>query len=327
MTDLETFKQVDYLATLDDDTLTELIAQTRVIRRRAGARIVAALESGADVFVIMSGHAEVVVEPRRGARKVLGTLGPGSAFGEMSSLTGALRSATVIATDDVEIRVIRDETFDRLRERRPEVAVAIMRTLGNRLADADRAIDGLLADTTGETPATEAAHPGSIRRVWRELVVNRHRDLTFLTLMSFVIALVVVRLVVYASFRLDLAPRGTLRTAYMSGFALLVFSAGTALLTFRPGIRKLVAIAYGVGVALIFNELGVTLAFDIFFKDIHTADPDVAFDVERLYRRTEPLRAIVIGLVVLIQAAYLRQFYRRVWFIVTTRVRRLFATG
>ena len=326
MTDLDTFKQVDYLATLDDDTLTELIAQTHLIRRRAGARIVAALESGADVFVVMSGHAEVVVEPRRGARKVLGTLGPGSAFGEMSSLTGALRSATVIATDDVEIRVIRDETFDRLRERRPEVAVAIMRTLGKRLADTDRAIDDLLADTTSETPATKTAHPGSIKRVWRELVVNRHRDLTFLTLMSFVIALVVVRLVVYAAFRLDFAPRGTLRTAYMSGFALLIFSAGTALLTFRPGIRKLVAIAYGVGVALIFNELGVTLAFDIFFKDIHTADPDVAFDVERLYRRTEPLRAIVIGLVVLIQAAYLRQFYRRVWFIVTTRVRRLFAT-
>ena len=80
--------------------------------------------------------------------------------------------------------------------------------------------------------------------------------------------------------------------------------------------------AYGVGVALIFNELGVTLAFDIFYKDIHTADPNVPFDIERLYRRTEPLRAIGIGLVVLIQAAYLRKFYARAAFVLMTRLRR-----
>jgi hypothetical protein len=37
------------------------------------------------------------------------------------------------------------------------------------------------------------------------------------------------------------------------------------------------------------------------------------------------VRAIAIGLVVLIQAVYLRPFYRRAWFIVWTRARRLFA--
>ena len=78
---------------------------------------------------------------------------------------------------------------------------------------------------------------------------------------------------------------------------------------------------------MLFNELGVTLAFDIFFKDIHTPDPDVAFDIERLYRRTEPLRAIAIGLVVLIQAVYLRAFYRRLWFVVRTRLRRLLTSS
>jgi hypothetical protein len=77
--------------------------------------------------------------------------------------------------------------------------------------------------------------------------------------------------------------------------------------------------------ALIFNELGVTLAFDIFYKDIHTADPDAPFDVERLYQRAEALRAIAVGLVVLVQAAYLRSFYRRVWFIAKTRVRKMLA--
>ena len=144
----------------------------------------------------------------------------------------------------------------------------------------------------------------------------------FKTLLAFVLTLVAVRLGVYASFRFDVAPRGILRAAYLSGFALLVVSSGTALLTFRPRLRTLVAYAYGIGLALIFNELGVTLAFDIFYKDIHTPDPDVPFDVERLYRRTEGLRAVAIALVVLIQSVYLRQFYRRLWFIAKVRVLR-----
>ena len=320
---IETLRQVDFLAPLDDATLTELASHARVIRRRAGTRIVAELESGADVFVLLAGEAEVFVEPRTGKRRVLGTLTAGRAFGEMSSLTGGLRSATVVASSDVELLQIADADFDRLRERRPEVAVVLLRTLASRLADADRAIDGLLAEQPAEPAAATPVERGSIRRVWRELVVNRHRDLAFLTLAAFVLTLVAVRVAIYISFRLELAPRLALRAAYVTGFALLFLSAATALLTFRPAVRRLVAIAYGVGVALIFNELGVTLAFDVFFKDIHTADPEHAFDIEHLYRRTEPLRAIAIGLVVLIQAAYLRHFYRRVWFIAKTRLRRL----
>ncbi|HUK63554.1 MAG TPA: hypothetical protein VLV15_09475, partial [Dongiaceae bacterium] len=104
-------------------------------------------------------------------------------------------------------------------------------------------------------------------------------------------------------------------------------SACTSLLTFRPGFRRAIAIAYGVACALIVNELGVTLAFDIFYKDIHTPDPTVAFDVERLYRRTESARAILIALVVLVQAAYLRRFYRRVAFVLSNRLRRLGSRG
>jgi len=321
-------RTVEFLAPLDDATLAGLLAESRTVRYAAGDCIVSELESGADVYVVLSGTAEVTVEPRRGDRKVLRTLAAGGAFGEMSSLTGALRSATVRATSPVEALVIPDATFDRLRERRPEVAIALVRTLAGRIAEADRTVDALLSapidrPTVPSDPSAARDNAGSIRRVWRALVVGRGRDLTFLTLLAFVLTLIAIRLVVYLAFRLDVAPRGTLRAAYMTGFALLVLSAATALLTFRPRVRRLVAIAYGIGVALIFNELGVTLAFDIFFKDIHTPDPDVAFDIERLYRRTAPLRAIAIGLVVLVQAAYLRTFYRRAFFILRIRIKRL----
>lgn len=332
---LAVLREVEYLACLDDATLEDLVSRTRAVRFGRGERIVSELEAGADVFVVTKGEAEVFVEPRAGERQVLGKLAPGGAFGEMASLTGELRSASVSATGDVELLVIPDAEFDALRARRPEVAVALVRMLGRRLGGAERAIDALLdpaaaadkkaAERAGASAGGQKARRGSIGRAWSELVVNRRRDLPFLTLAGFVLTLAAVRAAVYLAFRFDFLVREVLRGAYLTGFLLLGVSALTALLTFRPPLRRAVALAYGVGCALIFNELGVTLAFDIFFKDIHTPDPNVAFDIERLYRRTEPLRAIAIGLVVLIQLAYLRRFYRRAWFVVRTRLRKIVA--
>lgn len=100
-----------------------------------------------------------------------------------------------------------------------------------------------------------------------------------------------------------------------------------SLLTFRPAWRRGIALAYGVALALILNELGVTLAFDIFYKNITTLDPTVPFDVEELYRRTEGVRAVLIAFAVLLQAAYLRPFWRRATFVVRTRARRMLARG
>jgi CRP-like cAMP-binding protein len=316
--------RVPFLASLDAEALAEIAAKARRVPFRAGERVVCELEPGADVYVIASGEAEISVDCADGERRVLGKLGLGGAVGEMASLTGELRSASVTALTDVEVLILADADFDALRERRPEVALALVRLLAARLASAERSVEALLAKAPPETHAAEGIPParrGSIGRAFRELVVDRRRDLAFLTLAAFVVTLIGVRVVVFGAFHFDLAARATLRSAYLTGFALLIASSCASLLTFRPGVRRAVAVAYGVGLALICNELGVTLAFDIFFKDIHTPDPEVPFDIERLYRRAEPIRAIVIGLVVLVQAAYLRRFYRRAAFVCATRLR------
>jgi CRP-like cAMP-binding protein len=329
--ELAVVRRVRFLAPLDDDSLREVASAARRGRWSKGERMVTELESGADVFVVLRGEAEVSLEGQGGEKEVLGRLGPGEAFGEMSSLTGELRSATVVALGDVEALVVPDDVFDDLRARRPLVAVALVRMLAERLAGAERAVETLLAspEDADEAAAKAQVKPGrgSIARAWRELVVGHARDLSFLTFAAFVTTLLLVRAGVYLAFRLDVAPFGVLRTAYMTGFALLGLSAASALLTFRPGWRRAIAVAYGVAVALILNELGVTLAFDIFYKDIHTPDPNVPFDVEDLYRRTEGVRGVLIALAVLLQVSYLRPFWRRAAFVLRTRIRRRLAGG
>jgi CRP-like cAMP-binding protein len=308
---------------LDEATLEELAARASREQFAQGERILGELESGADVYVIVSGEATVSVEPRRGAVRELGTIGCGCAVGEMASLTGALRSATVTAKTAVEALVISDKDFDSLRERRPEVAVALVRVLAQRLADAEQRLEALAKPDAAPHDDVHPAARGTLGRAWRELVTERRRDLGFLALAAFVLTLVAVRLAVFAAFSYDIRPRMILRVAYLTGFTLLALSSLSALLSFRPWLRRLVAIAYGIGAALIANELGVTLAFDIFYKDIETPDPDVPFDIERLYRRTEAFRAVIVALAVLIQSAYLWRFYRRVALLVGTRLRKL----
>lgn len=320
------FREVKFFASLDDETLTELCKFARFRRFPPGRTMVSELELGADVFVIANGEAEVSVTPRTGQKQRLGRLLRGSTFGEMASLTGELRSATVTAVTAVEAWVITDRDFDRLRERRPEIAVQLVRTLAERLGEADRMLEALArspesANRSNARPpdprtkrALSSGKPRAWKVLWRDLVVNRQKELPFLILAAFVLTLLAVRAAVFVSFSWDWAPFGVLRIAYTTGFALLLLSAGASLFTFRPRWRRGVALTFGVGLALVLNQLGVTLAFDIFYKDIKTPDPNVPFDVEQLYRRTEALRAIVIGLVVLVQAAYLRRFYGRILF-------------
>ena len=59
-------RRVEFLAPLDDASLTELIDRADVEHHAAGDRIVGELESGADVYVLVAGRAEVIVEPRAG---------------------------------------------------------------------------------------------------------------------------------------------------------------------------------------------------------------------------------------------------------------------
>jgi hypothetical protein len=241
----------------------------------------------------------------------------------MASLTGELRSATVRALTPLEVLVIRDRDFDLLRLRRPEVALVLVRILAERLKESEATLRSLLANRAVAGAANQLRLTSALRSLWRELVVNHQKDLPFLTLIAFVATLAAVRLAVYFAFRIDFAPRDVLRAAYLSGFGLVMVSACASLLTFRPAWRRAICLAYGIGSALIVNELGVTLAFDIFYKDIFTPDPNVAFDIERLYRRTEPLRASIIGLGILLQAVYLRSFFARAGYLMRVRIRQL----
>jgi CRP-like cAMP-binding protein len=329
---LATMRGVPWLASLGEDALAEVIDAGDIVTFADGRPLVRELEVGDSALVILSGRALVTVEAGQAVPLSLGELRAGDACGELSLLTGELRSATVTAIGELQALRIDRVEFEALLGRHPQIAVHFAREIAARLADSDDALDLLLqAERHDDAPAHRLSGrttavtpvPGSLRRAFRELVSSRLREPPFLAMLAFLVALVAIRLLAWTFHRagLDLFP--LLRAAYTAGIALVIASVATSFQRFSPRTRRAIALTYGIGFALIFNELSVFLAFDTFYLDMTTRDPALAFSVEALYRRSESQWAVALALFILVQAAYLRRFYRRSAFILATRARRL----
>ncbi|MGC4121267.1 MAG: cyclic nucleotide-binding domain-containing protein [Myxococcales bacterium] len=101
-------------------------------------------EPGDRMFVIQTGRVQII--KRVGdVRFPLATLGPGDCIGEMALLDGQPRSAEAIVTEDSTLLVVEQGTFENLIRENGEVAVRIMRKLSERLREANRTIEGFLA--------------------------------------------------------------------------------------------------------------------------------------------------------------------------------------
>lgn len=101
-------------------------------------------QPGDRMYVIQSGRVQIV--KRIGEQRFpLASLGPGDSFGEMSLLDGLPRSADAVVSEDSKLLVVERETFDQLVRENGEVAVRLMRKLSERLREANRTIEGFLA--------------------------------------------------------------------------------------------------------------------------------------------------------------------------------------
>ena len=102
-------------------------------RYAAGDVIFEEGDKGEAMFVVRTG--EVTIE--RGGR-VMETLSGGGVFGEMALIDGSPRSATVRAKTDCEVAPINEKTFLFLVHETPFFAIAVMRTLADRLRRMDQ---------------------------------------------------------------------------------------------------------------------------------------------------------------------------------------------
>jgi HEAT repeat protein len=91
-------------------------------------------EEGNMMFIIVDGHVHVV-RSANGKEQVLAQRGPGDFVGEMAIIESAPRSASLLTRGDVRVLAIEGETFKGILRERPEVSLAVLRSVSRRLRE------------------------------------------------------------------------------------------------------------------------------------------------------------------------------------------------
>lgn len=130
---VETLQRVELFHTLTEDERRELAARLRVAPFVRGETITRQGAEAHWLYILTKGMAEVRVAIDGTQRSEnVATLHQSDFFGEMGLMTGAPRSATVVAVTDVECYRLDKEGFNDILRRRPELAEDISHVLARR---------------------------------------------------------------------------------------------------------------------------------------------------------------------------------------------------
>ena len=102
------------------------------------------------LYVLVSGSAKVLNRDVEGREVILTLLGAGECFGEMSLIDGSPRSADVVSCEPCELLVIAKSDFAHALSENVDLCLNIMKSLADRLREANRKIESLaLLDVYG----------------------------------------------------------------------------------------------------------------------------------------------------------------------------------
>jgi CRP-like cAMP-binding protein len=128
-------QKVPFLAGLERDDLDAIAAVGQTVSFEAGQPIVERGTTGDAMYVILDGKAQVDVGGRYHDLK------PGDLFGEMAVIAGGKRVATVKAADPVAALRIPADAFQSFVLGHPHVALAMMKSLVERLREVQERVD------------------------------------------------------------------------------------------------------------------------------------------------------------------------------------------
>ena len=120
--------------------LTELFAGAELVRLRAGAVLFRAGDSSNGCYRVEDGLLKVTMVSSSGAERILAFLSRDAIVGELSTIDGLPRSATVVAVRDAAVRLLSRAAFEAFAEKHPKLYKALVTVLANRLRATDTAV-------------------------------------------------------------------------------------------------------------------------------------------------------------------------------------------
>ena len=143
--EFELLRRVPIFAEIEPSKLKLLAFMSERVGFDSGKRLMQQGDPADAAYLIIDGHAEVILETPAGP-VIVATLGPNDTVGEMGILGNVPRAATVRARDRLIALRISKELFMRMVREFPSMAVSIMQELALRLESTNKQLSGALAE-------------------------------------------------------------------------------------------------------------------------------------------------------------------------------------
>lgn len=121
---------------------------------RRGETLVFQGDDSFSVGIIDAGHVAVKVATPHGESVTVTVLGPGGSFGEIAEITRHGRTATLVALNDVKVRILPGGVFEEMRRRIPVIDRSLLLALAARVDD----LSSRLAEAAYETVQRRCEH-------------------------------------------------------------------------------------------------------------------------------------------------------------------------
>lgn len=136
-------KDIPIFKGLSDKHISSLSADFVVRRIHKGETVFHQSDDSTDLYIILDGTVRASLVNEDGEELILTAFNKGDFFGEMSLLDGKPRSATMTATEDTTLGVLRRDTFLNAVKNDPVIAIDLLSAMVERMRMADGMIESL----------------------------------------------------------------------------------------------------------------------------------------------------------------------------------------
>lgn len=138
-------RSIPMFAGLNDEDLAALAAALAQREFKAGKMIFAFGDAGNAMYIVDSGDVNIHLPGQNSQRISLKDVSRGEYFGELALFDEKPRSASAVATSDTVLLELKHDTLAGYLERRPAAAMAILRTMSERLRETNELLSARAA--------------------------------------------------------------------------------------------------------------------------------------------------------------------------------------
>ncbi len=143
-------RQLDLFQDLNAEELMDIKQVARPRHYETGARILRQGQKGVGLFILKEGFVRLSRETSEGQTIILAILQPGDVFGDLACLGQEVESCAVEALTPAQVCLIPYEDLEKLIQRRPTIAMKVIRALGHRLGELQRSLESAYTKTAKE---------------------------------------------------------------------------------------------------------------------------------------------------------------------------------